>query len=284
MAKSSASKAKRKDTTKKRRKRLLNLGIVLCALVIALCLYQLIPMWIEYSEGNSAYKEFEQGYLTTVEPDSERYPKPSFSLAPGQTPPAYVNIKQPSIAVDFERLREINPDVVAWIYCKDTAINYPVVQGADNDYYLHFLFDKKRNSSGSIFMDYRNMRDFSNRNTIVYGHRMNNGSMFASLLGYKEQSYYELHPFLELYTPDGFYIIEVFSAYTTSAQGEYVCLDFADDVAFEAYLQEIKAASKIEIDVPISAEDRVVMLSTCEKGADTLRFTVQCKLVPVWVY
>ena len=92
------------------------------------------------------------------------------------------------IQVDFEALRQQNPDIIAWIYSTDTPINYPVVQSEDNSYYLRRLIDGTRNTAGTIFADFRNAPDFSDRNTLVYGHNMKNNPMFGTLSEYRKQA------------------------------------------------------------------------------------------------
>ena len=88
------------------------------------------------------------------------------------------------IQVDFDVLSKENQDVIGWLYCPDTSINYPVVQAADNEYYLHRLLDDSKNAAGTLFMDYRNSADLSDWNSVIYGHNMKNGSMFGSLPDY----------------------------------------------------------------------------------------------------
>lgn len=97
------------------------------------------------------------------------------------------------IKVDFERLQEENKDIIAWLYCPDTEINYPVVQSKDNEYYLRRLLDGTWNIAGTLFMDYRNAADCSDLHTIIYGHNMKNNTMFGSLPKYSKQEYYEEH-------------------------------------------------------------------------------------------
>jgi SrtB family sortase len=99
---------------------------------------------------------------------------------------------------------------------EDTAINYPVTQGADNDYYLKRLYDGTANKSGCLFVDYENAKDFSDRNTIIYGHNLLDGSMLSELTQYQEQAYYDAHPDMLLATSDGDFIVEVFAAFVAS--------------------------------------------------------------------
>ena len=98
------------------------------------------------------------------------------------------------IKVDFEALMKINPDVDGWIYCPGTVIDYPVMHGKTNDTYLHHSYDKTYNASGSIFIDERNQRNYADPVTILYGHHMASGAMFATLEWWQLGSYREEHP------------------------------------------------------------------------------------------
>ena len=96
--------------------------------------------------------------------------------------------------VQFDELLKTNGDVIAWIYGANTHINYPVVQGSDNDYYLRHLLDGTWNDNGSIFMDCANSADFSDQNSLIYGHNMHDGSMFGQLVRYRDEDFYKAHP------------------------------------------------------------------------------------------
>lgn len=134
---------------------------------------------------------------------------------------AKVDPKQFTGVVDWKALKKVNPDVQGWLYQKGTVINYPVVQGTDNDTYLHTRFDKQWSGGGTLFVDCRMEKDFKGFNSIIYGHHMKDGSMFRSIRGYtKEDGYYDKHKTLELATPHGNYHLVVFSAFITKATDE----------------------------------------------------------------
>ena len=113
------------------------------------------------------------------------------------------------VYVDFAALEGVNSDIVAWLYGADTGLNYPIVQAEDNDYYLYRLLDGTWNKNGTIFMDYVNRSDFSDQNTLVYGHHMKSGAMFGALVQYKKQEFYDAHPYLYLYTPQQSYRLDL---------------------------------------------------------------------------
>ena len=187
--------------------------------------------------------------------------------------------------VDFDALRETGPDIIGWLTLPDTAINYPVTQTDDNEYYLHHLYDGTYNKTGCLFADYENKEDFSDRNTIIYGHNMRDGSMFATLNEYDEQSYFDGHPQMYLVTPGGGYIVEIFTAFVAkpSESGSDTSpwrLSFKDDGAYTTWLSEMADRSVIETDVTVTSSDKVLTLSTCPPGGAS-RFIVMGKLMAV---
>lgn len=146
--------------------------------------------------------------------------------------------------VDFEALRENGPDIIGWLSLPDTAINYPIPQTDDNEYYLHHLYDGIYNKVGCLFADYENQADFSDRNTIIYGHNMRDGSMFAALNEYDEQDYYDGHPQMYLVTPGGGYTVEIFTAFVadpgeSGSDASPWRLSWKDDGAYTTWLSEM---------------------------------------------
>ena len=168
--------------------------------------YQIFREYTERHESADTYTDLEN-LISFPEVLPEEEPDETNLSESGETEPAPVG---PTI--DFAGLEEINEDCVAWIYIEDTAINYPVVQGSDNSYYLKHLIDGKWNSAGCIFLDSRVDSDISDRHSIIYGHHMKDGTMFSGLTKYKKQDYYEAHPAGLLITPEQTYRIEFFPA------------------------------------------------------------------------
>lgn len=185
------------------------------------------------------------------------------------------------INVDFDALMNECSDVVGWLYSENTPINYPLVQFYDNDYYLHRLINGTYNENGSLFLDYRCFKDFSGKNTIIYGHHMNDGSMLASICNYKDQSYYDAHPVMYLSTPTRNYVVEIFSAFITSYDSSNYTLEFASDDLYLAFLNKMKSFSDFNCSVQLSASDRIICLSTCTYEYNNARYIVFGKLVPV---
>ncbi len=194
---------------------------------------------------------------------------------------AKVDPNQFTGVVDFDALKKLNPDVVGWIYQKDTIINYPIMRGKDNDQYLHSDINKKYSVSGSIFMDYRNSADFSDFNTIIYGHHMHDGSMFKSLRGYtKETDYYKDHKTFELITPDKKYHLQIISSYITPATSDAYKYSFNNQADKQAFINYAIKNSKISTGITATTNDKIITLSTCAYDYDEARYVVVCKAIP----
>lgn len=178
------------------------------------------------------------------------------------------------IRVDFDALCAENRDVVAWLYCPDTPINYPVVQASDNQYYLRRLLDGSSNTAGTLFMDYRNAEDLSDWNSVIYGHNMRNDSMFGTLEEYQDEAYFREHPGMYLLTPEQDYAIEFFAGFTTPAS-DALYSTFTPDAAQAARLLETwMAHSDFESGIQPAADDRLVTLSTCSYEYDNARYVL----------
>ena len=178
------------------------------------------------------------------------------------------------IQVDFDVLRAENPDVVAWLYCPDTPINYPVVQGPDNEYYLHRLLDGRTNSAGTLFMDYRNEGDFSHWNSVIYGHNMKNGSMFGTLTDYKKQAYFDAHPLMYLLTPEGDYEVQLVAGFVTPDDGDVYQALYPEDGEKENLLNKWLESSDFVSDYEPSPEDWLLTLSTCSYEYNNARYVL----------
>ena len=251
-----------KPKKEKKKKRKLSKGgvlffrILLLASICLMCFsgYKLYTGLKEYQQGDSTYKEIA-----------------------GDTSLASVEDNK----VNFEYLAGINPDVVGWLYMEDSSINYPVVQGVDNDYYLEHLFNGTTNHMGCIFVDYRNTPKFQDTNTAMYAHHMRNGSMFADLEKFKSQDYYEGHKTLYLQTPDGDYLIEPFAGCLLSGQEDFIQMKFDSDDAYFEYVNNFIANSTFKSDVELMAQDPIVSMVTCSYDFEDARYAVFAKITPV---
>ena len=173
------------------------------------------------------------------------------------------------------------PDAIGWIYCPDTPIDYGVVEHEDNDYYLHRFYDGSYSVGGSLFVDCVNARDFSDDNTVIYGHHMNDGTKFARVSYYKDQYYYDEHPVMYISTPSMNYRLELFSAFLTDADSEVYTFNFDSEQSFDAWIRRMQAESDFKNSVQVSAQDHIVTLSTCSYEYYDARYVLLGKLVPI---
>ncbi|MCL1828957.1 MAG: class B sortase [Oscillospiraceae bacterium] len=180
---------------------------------------------------------------------------------------------------DFDEMRKYIPGITAWIFSEGTAINYPVVQADDNYFYLSRLPDKSSNNMGSIFLDYRNSPDFSDENILIYGHNMSSGDMFGSLNYYRDQSYYDRHPVLYIFTREADYELTPIAGYILDSAFEIPPISFRDSSDFERYISDIKSRSVFKSDEEAEFGDRLVFLCTCvARGAKNDRIIIVGRL------
>ncbi len=182
------------------------------------------------------------------------------------------------MSMDFEPLTSLYPDIKAWITLADTPLDYPVMQADDNEYYLKRMYDGKSSKYGSIFMDYRSLSDFSGRNTVIYGHNMRNRTMFSLIREYRKQAFFDEHPLMTIYTPEGDLLFEAVSGTIENGDREFVRFEFESDEDFLSYVQGFKDRSLFKGGAEVSAGDRIVSLCTCSYEAGNTRFMVIGKI------
>lgn len=180
------------------------------------------------------------------------------------------NMTLADLTVDWDALRAVNPDIVAWVYVPDSPINYPVVQGDDNEEYLHKAFDGSTGwlaSAGTIFLDSTNSPDFSDQNSALYGHHMNDGSMFASLSDWQNNDEFNAHRDIYVLTPQGNYRLKTFALVKTTGDDALVQTTFSSDESYQSYIQDKldRSVTTQQGEVLSAADIRQSMLfSTCE--------------------
>lgn len=247
--------------------------------VFLLSAYKVGKYYLDRYSANKAYAEIRRNVEPVRVQPTETAPAAPQELPeeqPEELPPQRI------ISMDFTQLQQINPEVVAWIFCDGTPINYPVLHTLDNEYYLSHLYDGKSNSRGSIFMDCGNASIDTDTNPVLYGHRMRDGSMFASLGQYHSQDYYEKHPVMMLYTPAGDYTVELFCGTVMDANETFVQFNFADDAEFLDYIAKFTARSTFRSEVKPEPGDRIITLCTCTYETVNSRYVVMGRLVPLY--
>ena len=183
--------------------------------------------------------------------------------------------------IDFTELKHKNEDIVGWLRIRALVISYPVVQGEDNDFYLHRTFEKEDNFAGCIFVNCDNSGNFTDQNTIIYGHNMKDGSMFGKLKKFREEGVFDKSKYFWMFTPDLIYEYRIFSATVVDKTG-ITYQSFFTQEDFDTLMQHAFETSVIDgSDVDVNMNDRIMTLSTCT-GDDATRFVVMGKLVQIY--
>lgn len=234
--------------------------LILTLLFAAVFVYgaiNLYGIWQEYRESEVLYQNAQDEFLISVEDPVE---------VPDENKLADAKL---DFAVDFDSLHAVNEDVAGWIWMQDTVVNYPVLHSKkNNDEYLYTTYDGKQNSSGSIFADYRNNAGFVDDNTVLYGHNMKNGSMFAFLKKMTGQEYYDTHKEFYILTPEGNRRYEIISVFQVDALSSLYDRQFETAEDKQEWLNRVLQKSAILSPFSASIEDTFVMLSTCVSGDD----------------
>ena len=256
---------KRQKRSRQKKKSGLFDKVTMVILVVAVCvfafsLYQLVRTMVPYYSGGKEYDKLKNKAITVQEQTDDS------GDASGD-----------SFKVDFDVLLQENPDTVAWIrFDEPSIISYPVVKSADNKEYLTKTFSANDNKLGAIFMDMKNKSDFSDRNTMIYGHNLKvGGEMFSQLKEYEEESFYKEHPNFYIYTPDGnVATYQIYSVGVVKDTSEGYTYQFADDAAFASFLEATKASSLYDTGVEVGNDSQIVTLSTCTREGNDDRTIV----------
>lgn len=165
--------------------------------------------------------------------------------------------------INLDALREKNPAVVGWIFIPNGKMNYPIVQGEDNQHYLKYTWDQRKSASGAIFMESTNNPDFSDFRTIIYGHNMADFSMFGSLTRYDTEKNWKKCPYVYLVTDEGVLRYEIYSSYKADVDSGTYALEFKDDRYRAALIKLTKDEARYETGITPTVTDRLLTLSTC---------------------
>lgn len=241
--------------------KIVNVGIVICLIGIIISGGLFIKSKLDYSKGNKVYDEILMSGNIKNKSD--------------------FNDKNITENINFKGLEEINKDIIGWIYLDKSKINYPIVKTDNNDYYLTHLFNKETNKLGSIFMDYRNNKNFSDKNTIIYGHNMKDGSMFSSITEYKSQKYYDEHKEILISIPDKSFYIEIFAGIIANGGEEFIKTSFKDDEEFRKYIEDVKKKSTFKSDLSVDKSDSIVTLCTCSYEFSNARYAIFGRVKPI---
>lgn len=189
----------------------------------------------------------------------------------------------PQKNLDWEELEAVNPDIYAWIYIPNTNIDYPVLQrSGDNDYYLEHNLDGSRGKPGCIYTEDLNSKEFTDYNTVIYGHNMKSGAMFRTLHDFEDKSFFDNNQYVYIYTKDRTLVYKIFAAYTNDAKHILNSNDFTSEQGLSDYLEKVfkkaQAEGYLRDDVAVTGENAILTLSTCTTSSDK-RYIVQAVLV-----
>ena len=282
----------------RRRKRTKTLGDVIRLIVMLAALavflysgYTLYGFYKEYKKSSDEYDNLENSYAVDQEQESENIDNLEDddalqSISGQEVRTVFEDGEEKTLPVlknpiDFTQLLSVNSDIVGWLRIRALDISYPVVQGKDNDYYLHRTFEKTDNFAGCLFVNSYNMGDFTDQNTIIYGHNMKNGSMFGKLKNFNDPEVFKKSRYFWIFTPDFIYQYRIFSASVVDKTGLTYQNSFTDD-EFDQFISRAYSNSVVDNqDVTVTKEDRIVTLSTCT-GDDSTRFVVMGKLAQIY--
>lgn len=185
------------------------------------------------------------------------------------------------IDVDLKKLKEKNNDTVGWLNVNNTNINYPFVKASDNDYYLHHSFDKSYNNAGWVFLDYRNNKNLTDKNNIIYGHHRVNNTMFTSLLNTLNQSWYtnKDNHIIRVSLENENSLWQIISVYKIPTESYYITTKFNNDNEFITFLDTISKRSIYNFNYNVNKDDIILTLSTCYD--DNTRVVVHAKLIKI---
>lgn len=238
--------------------------IGICAVVFCVSAFQLFSIYSEYKAGKDSYKEVAELGITVPEAVYDEN---------GDE----VEVSYEYYYVDFDALNAVNSEVIGWIrFDSPEIISYPIMQASDNDKYLTTTFEGTANSAGAIFADTKNSSDFSDDNTIIYGHNMKNDSMFGALNEYNDGAFYNEYPYFYIYTPDGKASkYQVVAAEVIDAVGtDRYTINFGSASSYQTYIYDMLKTSYYDTGTEITTSSKLVTLSTCTDSSTT-RFILQ---------
>lgn len=264
--------------------------LMICALgYVCWFLYNIYTSGTEYENIKSNYNTIN---ATTSTDTSTETQDATETTTYGDTPDAPLDNVAPSEVYDtingginFTELWEINTDLYAWIRIPNTMIDYPVAQyqGSDNTYYLSHNMYKESAFAGCIYTEKQNSKNFDDPNTVLYGHNMQNGSMFRALHSFRDETFFNENQYIYIYLPDRTLTYQIFSAYEYDNRHILNSFDFTDKTVFQEYLDyaqnPVSSMMYNKRDLNVTADDKIITLSTCLGNIETSRYLVQGVLI-----
>ncbi|MDI9241574.1 class B sortase [Fusibacillus kribbianus] len=261
--------------------------ILVLSLVGCICCLGFVAWYLV--QDYAAQKQYEEIQETATEPQTEQETEPETYVFTGEIDGEEAELpdnifKDLENPIDFKSLQDINPELYAWIQIPDTNINYPIAQReGDDEFYLHHDMYQQYRFAGCIYTEDCNSRDFTDPNTVIYGHNMKNKSMFQNLHLFEDKTFFDEHPYVYIYMPDGILVYEIFASYTYDDRHIMNSFDFDDPTVFEEYLNSILHVRAMDANireaVDVTVDDRIITLETCVGVQTSYRYLVQAVLV-----
>lgn len=249
------------------------IGCVVCLVIIFRYLWDRYKTQKEYEDLASQVIGENIPPAESIEPESSTLP--TLEEAPISTH-----------SINFEELWAINPEIYAWIQVPGTKIDYPIAQraGEDQDYYLTHTIYGEVQTAASLYTEKLNKKDFTDPNTVIYGHNMKNGSMFHDLRYYAAKDYFDEHSAIYIYLPDKILTYQVFASYEYDDRHLLYSFDFEDKDVFAKYLETVRnprsmTGACVDKELEVTSQDRIITLSTCVANKPEARRLVQAVLV-----
>lgn len=245
-----------------------------------LCIGMGIRSWNQEQNAGTVYEELRE--QTEEEPEAEQQ-ETTAENDPAATEPEEETVDVP---VDFDQLQQENPDIYAWITVPGTDVDYPIVQKeGDNGYYLNHNINGDKDTAGAIYTEDYNHKDFEDPNTVIYGHNMKNGTMFRTLHNYEDRSFFDENREVLIYMPGEIRHYQIFAAYVYDNRHLLLNFDFDDPDVYQSYLNTVFSIrdmnSFVDTSMEVTAEDKIITMSTCYKGMEDRRYLVQAVLVSI---
>ena len=257
-------------------------AVLLMVFVVSTAL--MVHQWLDNAGGEAAYNDAMDIAMQVKEPEAPEQPQPTEIPVEATKPVTYPvpvegdPVMEEIAEINIAALREENEDVLGWIRIPDTRIDYPLLQGEDNDFYLKHTWQKQRNSVGSIFLEHLNRPDLTDFNTIVYGHNMRDKSMFGQLDNYSIEGFWETHPYVYIAIDSGVYRYEVFAFLQAPVDSVTYSIRPQRDDTKQEFIDYSMEHTWIDTGVRPVITDRILTLSTCTGRDYSARNVVQARL------
>ncbi|MDE6282252.1 MAG: class B sortase [Oscillospiraceae bacterium] len=252
------------------------------AAVLAVSLTTIVRVQLQYRENAASYEDAARvARFEPPKPAAEQSARPEPAKDTGEA--ADDPLRKALEAIDLAALQAVNPDVVGWIYIPDTQLSYPLLYGTDNLFYLTHTWDRAYNSGGSIFVDYRCSPGLDTFHTIIYGHRMNNDSMFGTLKYYRNQDFWREHPTIYLVDSSGVHLYDIFAAWEAGVTSIVYEMNLNTPQRQQEFLDTCLSASCLDTGITPDTGDRFLTLSTCTgSGGHATRWVIHSVLTQTY--